>query len=106
TLVIIRDDLVQAGSKDLPPMLQYRTHAENDSCYNTPPTFGIYLMGRVFKWLLNKGGLAVMEAQNEAKAKVLYDYLDQSSLFRATAEKDSRSRMNITFVTGNEDRDK
>lgn len=106
TLVIIRDDLVQAGSKDLPPMLQYRIHAENDSCYNTPPTFGIYLMGRVFKWLLNKGGLAAMEAQNEAKAQLLYDYLDQSSLFKATAEKESRSRMNVTFITGNEERDK
>lgn len=106
TLVIIRDDLVQAGAKDLPPMLQYRIHAENNSCYNTPPTFGIYLMGRVFKWLLNKGGLAAMEAQNEAKARLLYDYLDQSSLFKPTAEKESRSRMNVTFVTGDEARDK
>jgi phosphoserine aminotransferase len=106
TLVIIRDDLVQAGCKDLPPMLQYRTHSENDSCYNTPPTFGIYLMGQVFKWLMNLGGLAAIEKQNEAKAKVLYDYLDQSQLFKATAEKESRSRMNIPFVTGNEETDK
>ena len=106
TLVIIRDDLIAAGSKDLPVMLQYRTHAENDSCYNTPPTFGIYLMGRVFKWLLNLGGLAAMERQNEAKAQVLYDYLDQSALFKPTAETSSRSRMNVTFVTGSEERDK
>lgn len=105
TLVIIRDDLVQAGPKDLPPMLQYRIHAENDSCYNTPPTFGIYLMGRVFKWLLSNGGLAAMEARNEAKARLLYDYLDQSSLFKPTAERESRSRMNVTFVTGSAERD-
>jgi phosphoserine aminotransferase len=106
TLVIIRDDLVQAGPKDLPPMLQYRVHAENNSCYNTPPTFGIYLMGRVFQWLLAHGGLAAMEARNEAKARLLYDYLDQSSLFKPTAEQESRSRMNVTFVTGDEARDK
>jgi phosphoserine aminotransferase len=106
TLVIIRDDLVAAGSKDLPVMLQYRTHAENDSCYNTPPTFGIYLMGRVFKWLLNMGGLAAIEKQNESKAQELYSFLDQSQLFRATAEKESRSRMNVCFVTGNEEKDK
>lgn len=105
TLVIIRDDLVQAGPKDLPPMLQYRIHAENDSCYNTPPTFGIYLMGRVFKWLLSNGGLAAMEAWNESKARLLYDYLDQSSLFKPTAERESRSRMNVTFVTGSAERD-
>lgn len=106
TLVIIRDDLVAAGSKDLPVMLQYRTHAENDSCYNTPPTFGIYLMGRVFKWLQNMGGLTAIEQQNEAKAKLLYDFLDQSALFKPTTEKESRSRMNVTFVTGSEEKDK
>jgi phosphoserine aminotransferase len=87
-------------------MLQYRTHAENDSCYNTPPTFGIYLMGRVFKWLLNLGGLPAIEKQNESKAQLLYGYLDQSQLFKPTAEKLSRSRMNVTFVTGNEEIDK
>jgi phosphoserine aminotransferase len=106
TLVIIRDDLVQAGAKDLPPMLQYRTHSENDSCYNTPPTFGIYLMGRVFKWLMNMGGLPAIEKQNETKAQKLYAYLDQSKLFKATAEKEGRSRMNVTFVTGDEAIDK
>jgi len=106
TLVIVRDDLVQSGPKDLDTMLQYRTHAENDSCYNTPPTFGIYLMGRVFAWLLDLGGLEAIEQQNEAKAQKLYDYLERSSLFHSTAETSSRSRMNVTFVTGDESIDK
>ncbi|MCA9061886.1 MAG: 3-phosphoserine/phosphohydroxythreonine transaminase [Planctomycetaceae bacterium] len=105
TLVIIRDDLVQRGSSDLPTMLQYRTHAENDSMYNTPPTFGIYLMMLVFRWIQNQGGLNAVQQKNQAKAAVLYDYLDQSSLFRPTARTDSRSLMNVTFVTGDEERD-
>ncbi|MEZ6122888.1 MAG: 3-phosphoserine/phosphohydroxythreonine transaminase [Planctomycetaceae bacterium] len=105
TLVIIRDDLVAAGSSDPVSMLQYRTHAENDSMYNTPPTFGIYLMMLVFRWIKANGGLAGMEARNTAKAGRLYDYLDQSSLFRPTAAKDSRSLMNVTFVTGDEAKD-
>jgi phosphoserine aminotransferase len=86
-------------------MLQYRTHAENESMYNTPPTFGIYLMLLVFRWLKAQGGLAAMEARNRDKAQLLYDYLDQSSLFRPTARPDSRSLMNVTFVTGSEERD-
>jgi phosphoserine aminotransferase len=105
TLVIIREDLVAAGRKDLPAMLQYRTHSENESMYNTPPTFGIYLMMLVFRWIKAQGGLAAMEQRNQAKAKILYDYLGQSSLFRATAKADSRSLMNVTFVTGDEARD-
>lgn len=105
TLVIVRKDLVEAGNKSLATMLQYRTHAENESMYNTPPTFGIYLMMLVFRWIRQQGGLAAMEQRNEAKAKVLYDYLDLSALFKATARPDSRSRMNVTFVTGNEERD-
>lgn len=105
TLVIIRDDLVEAGKADLPAMLQYRTHAENDSMYNTPPTFGIYLMMLVFRWVKANGGLAGMEAANKAKAGKLYDYLDSSSLYSATAAADSRSLMNVTFVTGDEDKD-
>jgi len=87
TLVIVRKDLVERGHAGLPTMLQYRTHAENESMYNTPPTFGIYLMMLVFRWM------------------VLYDFLDRSALFRATARPDSRSLMNVTFVTGNEERD-
>ena len=106
TLVIIRDDLVREGASDIPEMLQYRTHAENDSCYNTPPTFGIYFMGLVFKWLLKQGGLDEVARANQAKAELLYQYLDQSKLFRPTAERDSRSLMNVTFVTGDAELDK
>ncbi|MCA9089863.1 MAG: 3-phosphoserine/phosphohydroxythreonine transaminase [Planctomycetaceae bacterium] len=106
TLVIIRDDLVKAGPLDIPEMLQYRTHAENESAYNTPPTFGIYLMGLVFKWMLKQGGLAEVQKMNEAKAKPLYDFLKQSSMFRGTADPGSESLMNVTFVTGDETLDK
>ena len=105
TLVIIRDDLVEAGKSSIPAMLQYRTYAENDSMYNTPPAFGIYLVGRVCQWLLNNGGLTAIQARNEAKAAKLYDYLETSSLFSATADVDSRSKMNVTFVTGDADTD-
>ncbi|MDB4742904.1 3-phosphoserine/phosphohydroxythreonine transaminase [Planctomicrobium sp.] len=106
TLVIIHNDMVKSGNLDIPEMLQYRTFAENDSCYNTPPTFGIFIMGLVFKWILKQGGLEEIQKLNEQKAAVLYDYLDQSKLFRATADLDSRSRMNITFISGDEVLDK
>jgi phosphoserine aminotransferase len=96
-LVIIRDDLVDAGAKDLPTMLQYRTHAKDHSLYNTPPTFGIYMMGLVFKWIRSEGGLAGMAERNGEKARVLYDYLDQSDFFRGSAEPASRSLMNVCF---------
>ena len=96
-LVIVRDDLVEAGPKTLPTMLQYRTHAAEKSLYNTPPTFGIYVMGEVFKWIQAQGGLAAMAEQNEAKAGLLYDYIDQSDFFRGTAQADSRSPMNVCF---------
>jgi phosphoserine aminotransferase len=96
-LVIIRDDLVDAGAKDLPTMLQYRTHAKDHSLYNTPPTFGIYMMGLVFKWIRSEGGLAGMAERNGEKASVLYDYLDQSDFFRGSAEPASRSLMNVCF---------
>lgn len=102
TLVIVRNELVEEGSKDLPTMLQYRTHAKNESMYNTPPTFGIYVMNLVFKWIMKEGGLAAMAQRNQAKAGELYMYLDQSELFQATALDGSRSLMNVTFVTGNE----
>lgn len=105
TLVIIRDDLVKRGAKDLPTMLQYRTHADKESMFNTPPTFGIYVMGLVFGWILDQGGLAAMETRNREKAGRLYEFLDESSLFNATAEKGSRSLMNVTFVTGDADVD-
>jgi len=96
-LVIIRDDLVEAGPKTLPTMLQYRTHSAEKSLYNTPPTFGIYVMGEVFKWIQGQGGLAAMAELNESKARLLYDFIDRSDFFRGTAQPDSRSRMNVCF---------
>ena len=96
-LVIIRSDLVEAGPKTLPTMLQYRTQAAEKSLYNTPPTFGIYVMGQVFKWIKEQGGLRAMAEHNEAKARLLYDYIDQSDFFRGTAQPDSRSLMNVCF---------
>ncbi|HEU4525169.1 MAG TPA: 3-phosphoserine/phosphohydroxythreonine transaminase [Gemmatimonadales bacterium] len=96
-LVIVRDDLVDGGPKTLPTMLQYRTHAAEKSLYNTPPTFGIYVMGEVFKWIQSQGGLKAMAEHNEAKARLLYDYIDQSDFFRGTAQPDSRSLMNVCF---------
>jgi phosphoserine aminotransferase len=96
-LVIIRNDLVEAGPKDLPTMLQYRTHAAERSLYNTPPTFGIFVMGEVFKWIKAQGGLKAMAEHNASKAALLYDYLDASDFFRATAQPGSRSLMNVCF---------
>ena len=100
TLVLMRDDLIERGAKDLPTMLQYRTHAKNDSMYNTPPTFAIYLVGLVLKWIKREGGLTALGERNQRKAGKLYSYLDQSKLFKSTAAVDSRSQMNVTFVTG------
>jgi phosphoserine aminotransferase len=102
-LVIIRDDLIEAGAKNLPTMLQYRTHAAENSLYNTPPTFGIYFMGEVFKWIQSQGGLAAMAEHNESKARLLYDYLDSSDFFRGTVQPDSRSLMNVCFRAPTED---
>jgi phosphoserine aminotransferase len=102
-LVIIRDDLVEAGAKNLPTMLQYRTHVGEGSLYNTPPTFGIYVMGEVFKWIQSQGGLSAMAEHNAAKAKLLYDYLDETEFFRGTAQLDSRSLMNVCFRAPTED---
>jgi phosphoserine aminotransferase len=97
TLLIVRKDLVERGATALPTMLQYRTHAKEKSLYNTPPTFGIFVMAEVLDWIERNGGLAAMEKQNRAKAKVIYDYLDKSAMFRATAAEDSRSIMNLCF---------
>ena len=105
TLVIVRKDLVDAGNKNLATMLQYRTYAENESMYNTPPTFGIYLMMLVFRWIKSNGGLAGMNVRNKAKSAKLYDYLKQSTLFKSTARPGSGSMMNVTFVTGNDEKD-
>ncbi len=105
TLVIIRKDLMERMPTNLPAMLQYRTHAENDSMYNTPPTFGIYVMGLIFRWIEKQGGLSGIAAHNAAKAKPLYDFLETSQMFKPTADADSRSLMNVCFVTGNADLD-
>ena len=88
-----------------PTMCQYKTHADAKSLYNTPPAYGIYICGKVFKWLKAKGGLGVMKEHNEKKAKILYDFLDESKLFKGTVVKEDRSLMNVPFVTGDADLD-
>jgi len=106
TLVIIRDDLVAAGKEGLPTMLTYRTHVDKGSMFNTPPAMCIYVMGEVFKWILNMGGVSAVEEMNRAKAGLIYDYLDQSDFFRPTADPKSRSMMNICFRGPSEDLEK
>lgn len=106
TLIIIRKDLAERAPDTIPTYLQYRTHIKGKSLFNTPPTFGIYVIGETFKWLKAKGGLAAIQKQNEAKAKVLYDHLDSGELFRGTARPDSRSLMNVCFRGPNEDVEK
>lgn len=97
TLVIVRDDLVQRGNKDIPGMLQYRTFANAESRPNTPPVFGIYAMGLMFKWIKKSGGTSYFEKFNAEKTKIVYDVLDRSSFYTPHARPDSRSFMNITF---------
>jgi phosphoserine aminotransferase len=97
TLVIIREDLLARSPVGLPAMLSYKVQAENNSLYNTPPTFGIYLLGLTMKWLQSLGGLAGIAALNERKAGKLYDEIDRTGFYRGTAQKDSRSLMNVTF---------
>ena len=105
-ICIIREDLIREDVlPGTPTMLRYKIHADAKSLYNTPPAYGIYICGKVFKWLLKKGGLEAMKAYNEKKAKVLYDFLDSSELFKGTVEKKDRSLMNVPFVTGNEELD-
>ena len=106
TVVIIREDLMGNAREDIPTMLDYKTMAENDSMYNTPPCYAIYVAGLVYKWILGLGGLEAMKKINEEKAALLYDFLDSSKLFKPCADKEFRSMMNVTFVTGNEDLDK
>ena len=105
-IVIIREDLITedvlAGT---PTMLRYKTHADNDSLYNTPPCYGIYICGKVFKWIKAMGGLEAMKELNEKKAAILYDFLDNSKLFKGTVRKEDRSLMNVPFVTGDADLD-
>lgn len=105
-VVIIREDLLTEDVLEgTPTMLQYKIHADNKSLYNTPPTYGIYICGKVFKLLKKLGGLEAMKARNEEKAKILYDYLDSSKMFKGTVVKEDRSLMNVPFVTGNDELD-
>ena len=105
-IVIVREDLVTEDVlPGTPTMLRYKTHADAESRYNTPPTYGIYMCGKVFKWLKKRGGLEAMKEYNEKKAKILYDFLDQSKLFHGTVTKEDRSLMNVPFVTGDKDLD-
>ena len=106
TLVIIRNDLLELIPDHLHTMLDYRTHIEGNSLYNTPNTFGIYIMHLVCKWLQEKGGLLAMERENAAKAKLLYDVIDASGFYRGHADADSRSLMNVTFRLPSEDLEK
>ncbi len=100
-IAIIRKDLIREDVlPGTPTMLRYKTHADNGSMYNTPPAYGIYICGKVFRWLKDRGGLEAMQAHNQQKAKILYDFLDSSSLFHGTVAKKDRSLMNVPFVTG------
>ncbi len=106
TVVIVRDDLVGHARDITPTMFNYKTHVDNDSMFNTPPCYSIYICKLVLEWIEQLGGLEKMAEINREKAGILYDYLDSSAMFRGTVQKDSRSLMNIPFVTGNEDLDK
>ena len=105
-IAIIREDLITDDVlSGTPTMLKWKTQADNDSLYNTPPCYTIYICGKVFKWLKKMGGLEAMKELNEKKAKILYDYLDESKLFKGTVVKEDRSLMNVPFVTGDADLD-
>ena len=107
-IIIVREDLIADGPAlgITPTMCDWKIQAENESLYNTPPCYGIYVCGKVFKWIKKMGGLEAMKAHNEKKAKILYDFLDQSKLFKGTVVPEDRSLMNVPFVTGNEELDK
>ena len=105
-IAIVREDLITDDVlPGTPTMLKYKTQADNDSLYNTPPCYGIYICGKVFKWIKKMGGLEVMKQKNEEKAKILYDFLDSSEMFKATVAPEDRSLMNVPFVTGDADLD-
>ena len=105
-IAIIREDLIRDDVLEgTPTMLKYKTHADADSLYNTPPCYGIYICGKVFKWLKNMGGLEEIKKHNEEKANILYDFLDQSKMFHGTVEPKDRSLMNVPFVTGDKELD-
>ena len=101
---VIREDLIREDVlPGTPTMLTYKTHADSGSMYNTPPAYGIYICGKVFKWLKKMGGLTAIQAHNQAKAKILYDFLDSSELFKGTVDKKDRSLMNVPFIIGDKD---
>ena len=105
-IVIIREDLITEDVLEgTPTMLRYKIHADNASLYNTPPAYGIYICGKVFKWLKKLGGLEAVKKMNEEKAKILYDFLDESKMFKGTVRAEDRSLMNVPFVTGDADLD-
>ena len=105
-IAIVREDLIRDDVlPGTPTMLRYKTYSDSGSLFNTPPTYTIYICGKVFKWLKAQGGLEAMKKRNEEKAKILYDFLDRSRLFRGTVEKKDRSIMNVPFVTGDKDLD-
>jgi phosphoserine aminotransferase len=106
TLVIIRDDLLKRSPQGLPTMMDYNTYAKENSLYNTPPTFAIYIVGLVMRWIIQQGGLAEIGRRNEEKARVLYDQIDATGFYRGHAKPDSRSRMNVTFRLPSEDLEK
>ena len=106
TLVNVRDDLLDYAEEKMPTMLEWKTMAENDSMYNTPPCYTIYVAKLVYEWILSIGGLEVMQKMNQEKAALLYDYLDSQDYYIAPVKKESRSMMNVTFVTGDADLDK
>lgn len=106
TIVIIREDLITEETlPGTPTMLKYKTQADSVSLYNTPPAYGIYMCGKVFKWIKSLGGLEAMKERNEKKAGILYNFLDESKLFKGTVEKKDRSLMNVPFVTGDAELD-
>ena len=105
TVVIIREDLIGKADPSIPTMLDYKIHADAESMYNTPPTYTIYMLGLVFKWIKKQGGIKEVERINKEKAALLYDYIDESKLFKGTTAVEDRSLMNVTFVTGNADLD-
>jgi phosphoserine aminotransferase len=105
TLCIIREDLIGNQMDITPTMFNYQIHADNGSMYNTPPTYAIYIMKLVLEWIKDKGGIAAVEKLNREKAKILYDFLDSSEMFKGTVVKEDRSLMNVPFVTGNDELD-
>ena len=106
TVVILREDLLERVPDNLPTMLDFRTHVENKSLYNTPNTWGVYILSLVCKWLKDKGGLAGMESENEAKARFIYDAIDATDFYRGHADADCRSNMNVTFRLPSEELEK